>query len=46
MTQTVKIEIRMTQEEKDLIQKRAKDFGFTSVSEFIRVISTKGTLNI
>lgn len=44
--QDTKIEVRMTKDEKLEIEQRAKQFGFRTVSEFIRVVSIKGTLNI
>lgn len=45
-TQNTKIEVRMNKQEKIQMEKRAKEFGFTTLSEFIRVIAIKGTLNI
>ena len=46
MTQKAKIELRISIEDKKTIKKRAAYYGFTSMSEYIRVISTKGTLTI
>ena len=41
-----KIEVRMNKQEKFEIEKRAKEFGFTTLSEFIRVIAIKGILKL
>lgn len=36
--------VMVSKEEKENIEKRAKENGFTSVSEYIRVMSLKGTV--
>jgi hypothetical protein len=38
--------IMVTLEEKTIIESRAKENGFNSVSEYIRVLSLKGTVVI
>jgi hypothetical protein len=45
-TQETKLNVRMTKEERNQIQKRSEEFGFRNVSEFIRVIAIKGILNL
>lgn len=46
ITQNTKIEIRMTNIEKSLLKQRAIQFGFKSLSEYIRVIALKGKLDL
>lgn len=45
-SQDTKIEVRMTFQEKDDILQKVKLYGFTSLSEYIRVIAVKGELKI
>jgi len=44
--QETKLNVRMTFKEKELLKKRANQFGFKSVSEYVRVIALKGRLEL
>lgn len=45
MTKIEKIEIRVDSDQKNIITERSKKYGFSNVSEFIRIISIYGKLN-
>lgn len=46
MTKKLKIQIRLTVLEKEKILEKCKKYNFTSISEYIRVISLSGELKI
>ena len=42
MAKTTKIEIRITEEDKDLIRKKASSLNFSSISEYCRFMALNG----